>query len=312
MISYEREIESVRPILGGPLAEALIARERRAVFSIYPELRIAAWGGALLLASAAGVLLKNNLDRIGRLGLAALIGLAAAACYAWVTARRTRTTFVNDYVLLLGALLVSAGVAFVETQWKLLGEDWGRHLLLLAIVHGATAYLYRSRLVLSLSITALAGWMGIERSGLASMDGDPVAFALRAFACAALLVLWRLLDERFGAGRKPEFGPLFEHFAANLALSGGVALLTRSDTRTLGGFLTLVLAAAVMAWGFRRRTESFVLYAFVYAVIAIDTLILDSIGRGIEELVFLVVVGSMVGAIAALFAIHARFRRLRA
>jgi hypothetical protein len=258
------------------------------------------------------VQLKDNLDRIGRLGLAALIGLAAAACYAWVTARRTRATFVDDYILLLGALLVSADVAFVETQWKLLGEDWGRHLLLLAIVHGVTAYLYRSRLVLSLSIAALAGWMGIERSGLAPIDDDPVAFALRAYACAALLVLWRVLDEQFGGDRKPEFGPLFEHFAANLALSGGLALLTQDDTRTLGGFLTIVLAATVIAWGFRRRTESFVLYAFVYAVIAVDTLILDSIGRGIEELAFLVVIGSMVGAIAVLFAIHARFRRLRA
>ena len=74
MLSYEPELEQLRPILGDGAANVLIARERREVFSIYPELRLASWGGVMLLATAAGIVLKNNLDRIGPLALAVLEG----------------------------------------------------------------------------------------------------------------------------------------------------------------------------------------------------------------------------------------------
>ncbi len=312
MLSLEPEIERFRGILGDGVTNALVARERREVFSIYPELRLCAWGGALLLASAAGVVLKNNLARIGPLALAVMVGLAAAACYAWVWHRRRRASLVDDYILLLGSLLVSADVAFVETQFRLLGDSWHRHLLLLAVVHGAAAYLYRSRMVLSLSIAALAGWLGIETKPFAAFEGDPTFFATRAFLCSAILLAWRFADRRLTRKHAVDFAPVFEHFAANLALAGGLALMIEDGTRTAGGVITLAAAGAVILWGFRTRSEWFVLYAFVYAVIAVDVLVIDAIGTGIEQLVFLVIAGSMIGAVIALFAIHARFRRLRA
>src|SRR6185369_3447295 len=112
MLSYEPELESLRPHLGDRAADVLIARERREVFSIYPELRLASWAGVMLLTTAAGIVLKNNLDRIGPLALAVAMGLAAAACYGWVWWRRSRASLVDDYVLLLGALLLSADVGF--------------------------------------------------------------------------------------------------------------------------------------------------------------------------------------------------------
>ena len=81
MLSFESEIEQLRPQLGDGAADVLIARERREVVSIYPELRLASWAGVMMLATAAGIVLKNNLDRIGPLALAAMIWAAAVACY---------------------------------------------------------------------------------------------------------------------------------------------------------------------------------------------------------------------------------------
>src|SRR6185295_18258839 len=135
MLSLHPELESLRPLLGESVTDTLLAHERREVFSLQPELRILAWGGAMLLATAAGIVLKNNLDRIGPLVLALLMGLAAAACYVWVWWRRSRASLADDYVLLLGALLLSGDVAFIETQFHLLGSNWYRHYLLLAVVH---------------------------------------------------------------------------------------------------------------------------------------------------------------------------------
>jgi hypothetical protein len=323
MLSLEPELESLRPILGDARANALIARERREVFSVYPELRIGAWLGATLLATAAGILLENNLERLGPLALAIFIGLAAAACYAWTWLRRARASVekrkeergkrnarrlssflvppssflyvVDDYVLLLGALLVSADVAFIESQFHLLGDDWKHHLLILAAVHAATAYAYGSRMVLSLAVMALAGWIGFEK------NRGPDDLAIPAFITAALLSVWRQLDRRLHG---PEFSRTFEHFAANIALWGGLTLL--HDAALLGAAITIAVAAVVAWWGFRTRHEPFVLYALVYAVIAVVVLVLQQVHDRKSGL--LVIVLSIVASIVTLLALHKRFK----
>lgn len=297
MFSLQPELESLRPRLGDAAADALIARERREVFSVYPELRIVAWLGATLLAAAAGVLLKNNLQRVGPVVLAMLIGAAAVACYAWTWWRRARASVVDDYVLLLGALLVSADVAFIESQFPLFDDAWRRHLLLLAIVHAAGAYAYRSRMLLSLSITALASYIGFDRGSSVG------ALALPAFLTAAALIAWREADRRIRAATT--FSRTFEHFAANVALIGGLTLLDSSGP-VIGGLVTIGIAAAVIAWGFRSRHEPFVLYAFVYGVIGAVALLVDVFDDGTT--IALIVLVSMIVAVAGLLFLHARFK----
>jgi hypothetical protein len=315
MLSYEPELEQLRPLLGDPNTNTLIARERREVFSLHPELRVLSWGGAMLLATAAGLVLKNNLDRLGPLALAVLMGIAAASCYAFVWWRRARASVVHDYVLLLGALLVSADVAFIESQYHLLGNAWHRHFLILAIVHGVAAYLFGSRLVLSLSIVAVTAWLGVRE--IPFRDGTD--YALRALGCAVLLLMWRHAHLRFepgsGSGTPParptrDFAPTFEHFAANVAFAGTIALMFEDRTCIAGCLLALVVAAAVIFWGIRTRRETFVLYAFLYAVLAIDVLFAELVNE--EALVLFFVILSVIGAIVALFAIHSRVREWHA
>ena len=307
MLSYEPELEHLRPLLGDASTNALLARDRREVFSLHPELRILAWGGAMLLAAAAGLVLKNNLERIGPLALSLLMAVAAAACYAFVWWRRARAGIVDDYVLMLGALLVSADVAFIESQFHLLGDAWHRHFLILAVVHGVTAYLYRSRIVLSLAIAAVAAWLGVRETPFNNSHD----YAMRAFACAALLLTWREAHRRFE--RQPrirDFAPTLEHFAANIAFAGAIALMFENETRIAGCLLALVIAAAVIFWGVRTKREMFVLYAFLYAVLAVDVLFAEVVNE--EALIFFFIVLSIIGAIVALFAIHARVREWHA
>jgi hypothetical protein len=297
MFSLEPELEQLRPRLGDAFTNALIARERREVFSVYPELRIAGWLGATLLASAAGVLLKNNLDRIGPLALAIGIGVAALACYAWTWIRRKRANVIDDYVLLLGALLVSADVAFIETQFHIFGDAWKRHLLLVAVVHALGAYAYNSRVLLSLAIAALGAWLGFDKE----RGFDDVALPGAEFA--ALLIAWRAVDR--AARPQTTFSRMFEHFAANAALIAGLSL--SEDHEIAGALLTIAVAIGVIAWGFRVRHEPFVLYAVVYATIALDVLFVDWGGLS-DALNFLIVLVSMIAAVIALLFLHARFK----
>ena len=269
------------------------------MFSLYPEVRVMAWLGVMLIATGAAILIKQNLNPRG---LSILLGLAAIACYAWAVWRRSRTSLIDDSILLVGALLLSADIAYIESQFHVLDRGWPRHFLIVAVVHGVGAYFFRSRTLLSLSIAAVAAWFGVERRGV--FDVANAETAVRALLCAGFVLLWRFADARAWAS---PFIRVFEHFAANLALFAGVSLAMRDQTRIAGVVLTLAVAAIVIAYGFRERSEPFVLYAYCYAVFAIDVLVMDTIRDETLSSLFLVV--SSIAAIVGLFMLHARFRR---
>ena len=182
-------------VLAEPAAARAIARERREAVSIYPELRLLTWAGVMLISWGVGLYVAKHLDDIGPLAIATGIGLAAAACYAWAYWKRGRkAAMADDYVLLLAALLASADVGYIEHHYHLLGDSWPRHFLLLAILHGATAYFFQSRFVLSLSVASLAAWLGIERRSVDAIFYSAIETSLRAFLCAAIVVVWRAID----------------------------------------------------------------------------------------------------------------------
>lgn len=291
MISFEPELASA------PDAARLMAIERREIVPVGRELRALAWCGVMLIATGVGIIIKNHIHEIGPLAIAIFIAAAAAACYGIAVWWRTAGPWV-DYVVLLGALLISADVAFIEAQWHLLGGEWQRHLLLLAVAHAIAAYVFGSRAVLSLAVAAFAAWMRIEQRSVFQSDID---LAIRAFLCAGSLGIFRAMN------RKAEFNPVFDHFATNIAFWGALVLTSNDDTRFVGLLLAVVLAGASLAYGLRRRLEPFVIYAIVYALIAVDILIFDLLHEEVLTAFYLVV--STVAAITGLIVLHFRFRR---
>ena len=300
MISLESELTQL------PDTGVLIARERREIVNVYPELRLLTWAGVMLISTGVGVYIAKHLDDIGPLAIAAAIGLAAVACYAWAYWKRSRTAaMADDYVLLLAALLASADVGYIEHHYHLLGDSWPRHFLLLAVLHAVTAYYFQSRFVLSLSVASLAAWLGIERRSVDAIFEAPVATAWRAFACSAIVIGWRVVDRKLRPATT--FTTFFDHAAANLAFWGSLALAAHQETRFLGCAIGVVLAAAAMLYARRTREATFAIYAWVYGIIAVDTAVSEVIGDGILMAFYLLI--STVAAIAGLFVSHARIRR---
>lgn len=287
-------------LISDDAAGPLVVQERREVVSLYAEVRTLAWLGVMMIAGGIGVIVSKNIDRIGPVAIAVAIGLASAACYAYAIRRRRSAHhgLLDEYVLLLGALILSADVGYIEHQFHLLGPEWPRHFLLLAIVHGATAYYFDSAALLSMSIAALASWFGIERN-VDTFFTDQASTAMRAFTCAAVVGVWRVVN------RRPGFTRVFDHFALNLGLWGGLILTFNDDWRYLGTLIVLVLAAVAVAYGWRVRAESFAMYAIVYATIAVDVAVLSAIR---DFYMFWLVVSS-AAAIAALFLVHELYAR---
>lgn len=308
MLSFEPELESLRArgALDDATAARLIARERRDSFSIYPELRTLTWIAVMLIVGGVGIVIAKHVDEIGPLTLAVVIAVASAACYVWAWLHRHEPSLLDEYLLLLASLLLSADVGYVEHQFHLLGDQWVRHFLLLAIAHAAVAYLFESRTVLALSIGALAAYLGIER--------DPEAFwrsgievGVRAFVCAAIVLVWRELDRRWHP--RTTFGDVFAHFGANLAFWGALILTFHDETMYLGALLVVGIGAAAAVYAFRTGSEAFLLYAYVYAIVAADRVIVALLGNDAVGMLYLIV--STIAAIVGLFVTHGRFRARR-
>jgi len=308
LLSLEPELTTLRDdgLLDDATAAHAIAIERRDVVSIYPELRLLTWAGVMLISTGVGLYISKHLDDIGPLAIATVIGLAAIACYAWAYWKRSReAALIDDYVLLLGALLASADVGYIENHYHLLGASWSRHFLFLALLHATTAYVFESRLVLSLSVASLAAWLGIERRSVDAIFEAPVETAGRAFICAAIVLGWRVADKF--ARRETTFSSLFDHAAANLAFWGALTLAVHKETRLLGCTIAIVLAIASMLYGRRIGEATFVIYAWVYGMIAVDIAVCHAIDE--EVLIALYLLVSTIAAIAGLFVSYVRMRR---
>ncbi|HWS71861.1 MAG TPA: DUF2157 domain-containing protein [Thermoanaerobaculia bacterium] len=308
MLSFEPELESLRQrgALDDATAARLIARERRDSFSIYPELRTLTWLGVMLIVTGVGIVIARHVDEIGPITLALLIAAASAACYVWSWFHRREPALLDEYLLLLASLLLSADVGYVEHQFHILGDQWLRHLLLLAIAHALVAYVFESRTVLALSIGALAAYLGIERD-LDAFWRSGIEVAVRAFVCAAIVLVWREVDRRWRP--RTTFSDVFAHFAANLAFWGALILTFHDETMLLGALLVISIGAAAAVYAFRSGSEAFLMYAYIYAIIAADRVIVELVGNDVGGLLYLIV--STIAAIVGLFVTHGRFRARR-
>jgi hypothetical protein len=272
--SLEPEIRELRQegLVDDATASRVAALERGDVFSVHAELRVALYAGVTMVTGGVGMILARNLDRIGPLAITLAIALAAAACV--IPALRAiragnQPSTAADYLLLLGALLASADLAYAERQFGLLGPLWPWHLLLLAGLHAALAYAFRSSLVLGASLAALAGWFGVGGGfGEISWAGTSAEeLGTRALACAATIFLWRFADRQ----RDPDspFSTVFDHFGANLAFWGALAWCHPMPWLLLGLPVLGVLATAAVRHALATGHELFLVYGVVYAALGI-------------------------------------------
>src|ERR1700746_2561868 len=258
-------------------AARAIALERRTMFSVFDELRAALDAAVALLVTGVGILVKEHLDRIGPLTLTLALAIAGAACYVpaiRAKLRRNGQPAVSGYPLLLGALIVSADVGYAEAQYHMLGANWSRQLLVLGAFHALTAYALQSRLVLSVALTSLAGWFGIERGpgNLSPWHFATPELGLRALLCAAVILAWRAIDQRTNAAR---FREVFEHFAANLAFWGAVCGCSNAHMRAVGVITVLLLAAIAVGKALRSGAELFAVYGVGYTALGLSLVVAD-------------------------------------
>lgn len=312
MHSLEPELDQLHAaqLIDGAAAARAVAIERGTVFTLFQELRVALYLAVAMITTGVGLWLKDHLDRIGALAIVVALAVAAATCYAWPLRNRLRgeqRSLGGDYVLLLGALLLSADLGFAESQFHWLGERWSMHLLLLAGLHAIAAYWFDSRLLLSVALSSLAAWFGLETSlgPLADISRLPVETGGRALTCAAAIFIARGLNYR--DGRRLQFQPVFEHFAVNLAFLGALAWCFSEQRAWIGLLVAIGLATLMIVRGLRLRQEIFVVYGVVYTAIAAGAVLARQLSDALTIAALTLVI--VLAAAMTLWQLHMRLRR---
>jgi len=311
MHTLEPELRALHAegVIDDATASSALALDRGDMFSLHQELRATMYAGVLLVMTGVGILLARNLDRIGPLAIVLAIAVAAAACAVpAIRAKRAgrALSVAGNYLLLLAVLLGSAGLAYAEHQFTLLGPLWSWHLLLLAVVHAVVAYRFASPLVLAASLTSLVGWFGVGVT-----PGDVLQFSYstpmlgaRALACAAVIAAWHYADHR--ARPDTSFSGVFEHFVANLAFWGTLSWCLEWPWLAAGLPLLAVLAYASVRRGLDTGREAFLVYGIVYAVIGICAVVVPRLHGMTASFGFVLIV--VCTATAMLWQLRRRLR----
>jgi hypothetical protein len=307
MHSLEMECQELAAagVIPEPAAAQAAALERGMIFSVFEELRFALYAAVAAITAGIGLLIKDNLDRIGPITLIVVLALASSGCYATALRKQWQgkeRSIGGDYLLLLGALIVSADLGYAESQFHWLGTEWQWYLLILAAFHGATAYGLRSRLVLCTSIAALAAWFGIEGrvTTLFNVGGSGVALGIHAMVCAGTLLVCRAANRRLGG--PATFESVFENFAANIGFWGALTLCLTPGARLLGLCLLAALTAASIFKALRSEEEIFAVYGTAYAALTLCSLEAQVIEYGLGLL--LLELATVIAGALLLWSLH--------
>jgi len=297
-------------------AAPLLAAARGEVVTVRAGLRWLAGLSVALLTGAAGLLIRDYHDAIGPLGIALLLGLAAALALAFAFRRGAPFTWgrdpgpdwLLDGLVLLAVGLLGADLAWIEVHFTPFGAEWPYHLLAMSLLTGALAVRFDSAPAWSLALATFAAWRGVSIvPGAAALESalgrgdDPVRPQL--LLCAALFFVLGRLAVRFG--RKAHFEPATT-FLALLAAALATSTALVSADWAIWNLTLATLGSTAAVWAFRaRRRALFALGALALYVAMTRTLFALPFGPSLGCFWF---AASTVGVIVLLVAVHRSFR----
>jgi hypothetical protein len=281
--------------------------------SVRGELRAALYLGVVLVVSGAGILLKENVDRIGPSAIAGAVGLAAGICLAWAWRRSAPPSRgvsapshpAFDYVLLLGALLAAADIAWVEAQTKLLGPAWPLHLLVVAIFYGLLAYRFDSRMLLSLSLASFAAWRGVSLSLAHASFGADARLRGEALATGALFAAVGIVTAR--RSLKAHFEDVWVNAGALLFLGGLLSGVFTGEPWTPWLLALLAAAAAIAGAAYRWKRTLPLAQAVLAAYLGLMRAVFSGGGGDFAGRMLLAAILGCA-ALATIFLAHRRMR----
>jgi Predicted membrane protein (DUF2157) len=289
----------------------LTGLSRNEPFSLFLQLNLLLYAGVLAFVAGLGWTVSTWSQQLGDvLVLTALTAILAASfwyCFsrapAWSAAETRSPSMVFDYVLYLGSLTWSIELAYIERRFHLLSGQWDLYLLATAALFFFLAYRFDNRFVLSLALSALAGWFGLTISHWPSHQD--AAYRQYALLYSLLVgVAGFLLGRR---GLKPHFFGTFLNIASNVLFWSLLSGVFQHEDYGLWFLALLAACGASLAWGLVRRQFSFVAYAAVYGYVGVSSVLIRHVTDATAVLSYFVITG--IAMLILLVQIARRFGR---
>jgi hypothetical protein len=282
--------------------------------SVRLEIRALLYAGVTLAVAGAGLFVKEHYREIGPVAITLALSLAAAGCLVSVARgappftweRAPAGSLASQYVLILGVLLLGADLAYVESQFRVLGPEWPYHLLLYSVIALFAAYRFDSAAVLSLALSAFAAWRGVEVKdalGFLFRDGGS-RVRMNAIGCGLLFLAEAAASAR---GRlKAHFETVWGNLGCLLLFGGLLSGALGPVAWTLWDGALLVACAAVLALAVRAGREAYAAQAIVAGYLGAMRFVLHPVRD--DKLIFLLVAASASVTLWVLVRLHRRMQ----
>ena len=289
----------------------LLGLSRGEPFSLFLELNILLYAGIVVFVAGLGWTVSTWSKQLGDVVVLTVLSAMLVACLwycfsrapAWSRAEVASPSLAFDYVLYLGSLTWSIELAYLENWFQLLSGQWEPYLLTTAALFFFLAYRFDNRFVLSLGLSALAGWFGLTISHWPShQDAEyrqyAILYAVIVGGAGAIL-------RRYGL--KPHFLGAYLNIAANVLFWAVLSGVFERESDALWFPALLGACGASLAWGLARRQFSFVAYAAVYGYVGVSSILIRGIYGATAVLSYFLVTG--VAMVVMLVLIARRFGR---
>jgi hypothetical protein len=193
--------------------------------SVHWDLRTLLYTGILLVTTALGILVYENIDTIGHSIIITAIGILCAACFIYCynkakgysPAKTESPGILYDYILLAGCLLLLSFIGYLQYQYNVFGNRWGLAVFIPMIILFFAAYYFDHLGVLSIAITNLAAWLGITVTPaeiLKENNFNDTRLIYTGIALGAGLIIFSVLTNRKNI--KKHFAFTYKNFGAHI------------------------------------------------------------------------------------------------
>lgn len=263
------------------------------LFSVGIELRTILYAGILLLTSGLGILVYKNIDTIGHLAVISFIALVSAACFVYCYMKsfpysnlkvKSPHTFSN-YILLLGCLTFAIFMGYLQYQYSTFGLHNEIAFLIPAIIFFAAAYYFDNLGVLSMAITALAGFIGIAITPtelLSNNDFSSHSLILSGLGLGAFLVGAALLLNHKKI--KAHFTFTYLNFAVHLLFVSCLAGMFAFDDWFLFTLLLVLFVFLVGRHAYKEKSFYYLLFTVIYGYIGVSYVFFRVFVKAVESI----------------------------
>ena len=266
------------------LLDKIMIRQKPVLFSVYWEIRLALYAGVLLFATGAAILIYKNIESIGHLTIVTSIGLAATLCWCYCLKnsqpfsfkKSSGTSILVDYLLLLAALLTVSLISYLQYQFHLFGQTEKLATAIPMIILFTAAYRFDHIGILSLAITNLGVFLGINVTPSSLLKSYQFNNEVIIYTGILLgLLLQAIATFSSYKNLKKHFAFTYKNFGINIFFISCLIAIFHFDVYIFWLPLFTIVAAWVAKKSIKEKSFYFLLMTVLYAYVALSFTVIN-------------------------------------